>query len=61
MVAGNGVSHSERTSAAAKVGPNSLLGIQTCLALPDSHEDVVPSFEHHGRNPLPMIQDRRLY
>jgi redox-sensitive bicupin YhaK (pirin superfamily) len=58
MVAGKGVSHSERTSAAARSGPNSLFGIQTWLALPDGHEDVAPSFEHHGRSALPMIEDK---
>ena len=57
MVAGRGVSHSERTSATARSGPNSLFGIQTWLALPDSHEDMDPSFEHHGKESLPMIED----
>ncbi|MGA0594032.1 pirin family protein [Enterovirga sp. CN4-39] len=57
MVAGRGVSHSERTSAAARTGPNSLFGIQTWLALPDSHEDMTPMFEHHPTEALPMIQD----
>ncbi|MAS41838.1 MAG: hypothetical protein CML46_14530 [Rhodobacteraceae bacterium] len=58
MVAGRGVTHSERTSAAARGGPNGLFGIQTWLALPDAHEDVAPSFEHHGKDALPMIEDR---
>ena len=58
MVAGRGVTHSERTSAAARNGPNSLFGIQTWLALPDSHEDAAPSFEHHGKETLPVIEDR---
>lgn len=58
MVAGRGVTHSERTSAAARSGPNSLFGIQTWLALPDSHEDVAPNFEHHEKAALPMIEDR---
>ena len=57
MVAGRGVSHSERTSAAARSGPNSLFGIQTWLALPDRDEDMEPMFEHHGRDALPMIED----
>lgn len=57
MIAGRGVTHSERTSAAARSGPNGLFGIQTWLALPDSHEDVAPSFEHHGKDVLPMIED----
>ncbi|MBD0417196.1 pirin family protein [Oryzicola mucosus] len=58
MVAGRGVTHSERTSTAARSGPNSLFGIQTWLALPDSHEDVAPSFEHHGKEALPVIGDQ---
>jgi redox-sensitive bicupin YhaK (pirin superfamily) len=57
MVAGRGVTHSERTSAIARSGPNSLFGIQTWLALPESHEDVAPSFEHHGKEALPVIED----
>jgi redox-sensitive bicupin YhaK (pirin superfamily) len=61
MVAGRGVTHSERTTAAARGGPNSLFGIQTWLALPDSHEDVAPSFEHHGKDALPKIEDRDVF
>ncbi|MEQ1956638.1 pirin family protein [Mesorhizobium sp. CN2-181] len=57
MVAGRGVTHSERTSATARSGPNSLFGIQTWLALPESHEDAAPSFEHHGEQTLPVIED----
>ncbi|WP_173088522.1 pirin family protein [Devosia sp. 1635] len=57
MVAGRGVSHSERTSAAARSGPNSLFGIQTWLALPDRYEEMAPTFEHHGKEALPHIQD----
>ena len=60
MVAGRGVSHSERTTAAARSGPNSLFGIQTWLALPDRDEDMEPMFEHHGRDALPMIEDAGL-
>ena len=54
MVAGRGVTHSERTSAAARSGPNSLFGIQTWLALPDRDEEMAPFFEHHGRETLPV-------
>src|SRR5690606_17588539 len=28
------------------------------LALPESHEDIAPTFEHHGKETLPMIEDR---
>ncbi|MDP0925628.1 pirin family protein [Paracoccus onubensis] len=57
MVAGKGVTHSERTSAAGRQGPNSLYGIQTWIALPESHEDIAPTFEHHGKGTLPEIHD----
>jgi redox-sensitive bicupin YhaK (pirin superfamily) len=57
MVAGRGVTHSERTSAEARTGPNSLFGIQTWLALPEAQEDIAPSFEHHGKETLPVIED----
>ena len=56
MVAGRGVTHSERTSAATRRGPHSLFGIQTWVALPDSHEDAAPSFEHHAKDALPTIE-----
>ena len=58
MVAGRGVTHSERTSSTARSGPSSLFGIQTWLALPDAREDMAPMFEHHGKAALPVIEDR---
>lgn len=58
MVAGKGVTHSERTSAEARQGPNSLFGIQTWIALPESHEDMPATFEHHGKHALPEIRDQ---
>ena len=57
MIAGRGVTHSERTTTAARSGPSSLFGIQTWLALPESHEEMQPAFEHHGRDALPVIGD----
>ncbi|MBI1173328.1 pirin family protein [bacterium] len=56
MVAGRGVTHSERTSAEARRGPNALFGIQTWIALPEDKEDMAPSFEHHGKETLPLIE-----
>ena len=56
MVAGRGVTHSERTSAAARKAPHSLFGIQTWVALPEAQEDAQPSFEHHGKESLPHIE-----
>ena len=42
MVAGRGVTHSERTSAATRKAPHSLFGIQTWVALPEAQEDAAP-------------------
>lgn len=56
MVAGRGVTHSERTSARARTGPHSLFGIQTWVALPEEAEDNAPAFEHHGAKHLPVIE-----
>ena len=56
MVAGNGVTHSERTSAATRAAPSSLFGIQTWIALPEDHEDDAPMFEHHGKEALPVLE-----
>jgi redox-sensitive bicupin YhaK (pirin superfamily) len=56
MVAGHGVTHSERTSEATRRHPHSLFGIQTWVALPETKEDVAPSFEHHGKEALPVIE-----
>ncbi len=55
MVAGRGVTHSERTSAATRAGQSRLFGIQTWIALPEQHEDTEARFEHHGRAALPFL------
>lgn len=56
MIAGNGVTHSERTSDATRQNPSSLFGIQTWVALPEAHEEVDAGFEHHGQDALPFIE-----
>ena len=58
LVAVSGATQSERTSVAARSGSNGLFGIQTWRALPASHEDVAPAFEHQGKNALPVVEDR---
>ena len=58
MVAGRGVTHSERSPEAVRAGPSSLLGIQTWIALPEEAEDIAPSFEHHAATALPEIRDQ---
>lgn len=57
MVAGRGVTHSERTSDETRASKHSLFGIQTWIALPEDREDMAPDFEHHGKEALPMISD----
>lgn len=56
MVAGRGITHSERTSASTRTAPHDLYGVQTWIALPERDEDTAPSFEHHGREALPVIE-----
>lgn len=56
MIAGNGVTHSERTSEEMRSRPRTAFGIQTWVALPDHAEDTAASFEHHGREALPFIE-----
>lgn len=55
MIAGRGVTHSERTAPEVRARPSSLFGVQTWVALPDAHEDAAPAFEHHGRAALPVL------
>jgi redox-sensitive bicupin YhaK (pirin superfamily) len=58
MVAGRGIAHSERTPAEIRDadGRTRLHGIQTWVALPVDHEDVEPSFSHHGAAELPRVE-----
>lgn len=56
MIAGNGISHSERTSATTREGASKLFGIQTWVALPDSEEERGAAFEHHGKEALPFLE-----
>jgi redox-sensitive bicupin YhaK (pirin superfamily) len=55
MVAGNGVTHSERTSPVTRATRHSLFGIQTWVALPEEAEDRPASFEHQGTAALPFL------
>lgn len=56
MIAGRGVTHSERTSATARAAGSRLFGIQTWVALPEAHEDDPAGFEHHGKEALPSLE-----
>jgi redox-sensitive bicupin YhaK (pirin superfamily) len=56
MTAGQGIVHSERSSAEARKGGARAHGIQSWVALPKSHEETLPSFYHHDGGALPVIQ-----
>ncbi|MEO6299626.1 MAG: pirin family protein [Paracoccaceae bacterium] len=56
MVAGNGITHSERMDGPAKLGPQSLFGLQTWLALPKDREDDAARFENAGADVLPVLE-----
>ncbi|GAB5508761.1 MAG: pirin family protein [Hyphomicrobiales bacterium] len=57
MSAGSGIVHSERTSEAAKALGPKLFGIQSWVALPETHEEDAPAFVHYSADQLPMIED----
>lgn len=57
MIAGRGITHSERTSPEVRAQPRSpLYGIQTWVALPDEAEETDPGFEHAPKAALPLLQ-----
>lgn len=55
MRAGRGIVHSERTRDELRQSGQNLFGIQTWLALPESHEEGEPGFLHHAADKLPLI------
>jgi redox-sensitive bicupin YhaK (pirin superfamily) len=57
MTAGQGIVHSERSSPDVRERGGPLSGIQVWLALPKSHEEIAPSFTHHGASSLPEFTE----
>jgi len=56
MVAGSGITHSERFEKARAQG-DKLHGIQSWVALPTSDEETAPEFAHYGSSELPVFED----
>jgi redox-sensitive bicupin YhaK (pirin superfamily) len=56
MIAGRGITHSERFEKARAEGGR-MHGIQAWVALPGDSEEVEPSFSHHGADDLPLMCD----
>ena len=56
MLAGRGITHSERTDGEARRAPLSMFGLQTWLALPKDREDDPAQFIHAGSPELPVLE-----
>src|SRR5712675_2789420 len=56
MIAGRGITHSERFEQARREGAP-LHGMQSWVALPDGHEEAAPAFSHHEGDDLPVHRD----
>ncbi|MBL8659936.1 MAG: pirin family protein [Rhodospirillales bacterium] len=56
MVAGRGITHSERFERARREGDH-LDGIQAWVALPEADEETDPAFAHHEGADLPVWRD----
>lgn len=56
MLAGQGITHSERQDGPGRANPHSLFGLQTWLALPLAHEDDPAAFVHAPATTLPMME-----
>ncbi|HMB57089.1 MAG TPA: pirin family protein [Arenimonas sp.] len=56
MTAGRGIVHSERTPERLRGIDHAFHGLQTWVALPMAHEDTEPTFAHHPKATLPMIE-----
>ncbi len=56
MTAGRGIVHSERTPERLRGIDHAFHGLQTWVALPLAHEDIEPSFAHHPKATLPIVE-----
>lgn len=54
MVAGSGITHSERTPPDKRKSGQKLHGLQLWLALPEQYEETTPEFYHHAGTELPQ-------
>jgi redox-sensitive bicupin YhaK (pirin superfamily) len=57
MTAGSGIAHSERTEPEMRATGFRMHGVQTWVALPKSHEETAPAFEHVAVAKLPAWRD----
>ena len=57
MVAGKGITHSEREEEAAQAKSRHLDGLQLWLALPEADEEIDPAFYHYDADEIPGITE----
>jgi redox-sensitive bicupin YhaK (pirin superfamily) len=60
MVAGSGITHSERFERARREG-GPMHAIQSWVALPDGEEETAPAFAHHEGHDLPVHCDEGVW
>ena len=56
MLAGRGITHSERTDGPERAAGQRLFGVQTWFALPKAREDDAAGFAHVGAGALPVLE-----
>jgi redox-sensitive bicupin YhaK (pirin superfamily) len=57
MTAGRGIAHSERTPQQTRAAGDGMFGIQSWIALPATHEETGPSFQHYAAASLPVVAE----
>jgi hypothetical protein len=60
MIAGSGITHSERFEQARRQG-GPLHALQSWVALPNGEEEITPAFAHHEGDDLPVHRDRGVW
>jgi redox-sensitive bicupin YhaK (pirin superfamily) len=58
MTAGRGIAHSERTPEVQRNSGQTMLGLQSWIALPAAFEEIAPSFQHYAAADLPVVTER---
>lgn len=60
MIAGKGITHSERERDEAKSKKRKLHGLQLWHALPEEYEEVDPAFYHYSANEIPTVVENEV-
>ena len=60
MTAGRGIAHSERTPDLERRIGQTMVGLQSWIALPASREESAPTFQHFDAETLPVVEDGRV-